>query len=179
MCNTMSADLLLHPVRLRIIQALVGHLMTPLELKDQLGDVSQATLYRHINQLHDGDLIEVVSERQVRGGIERTLGVVESAVQLGSSEFEEASPDDHLRYFVTFVGSLIANYGAYLDSGEPDLADDRVGYQQVPLWLTDDEFDTMASELREAVLSRFDNKPDANRKRRLVTSIVMPDRRTE
>ena len=48
-----TRDLLLHPIRLRIVQALVGEPMTPLQLKDRLADVPQATLYRHINQLAD------------------------------------------------------------------------------------------------------------------------------
>ena len=49
-----TRDLLLHPVRLRIVQALVGSPMTPLHLKEQLGDVPQATLYRHLSQLFEG-----------------------------------------------------------------------------------------------------------------------------
>ena len=173
-----TRDLLLHPIRLRIVQALVGQPMTPLALRDRLGDVAQATLYRHIKHLHDGELIKVVRERQIRGGVEHTYAIVEEAVHLDGEQLEDATPDDHMRYFLTFIGTLIANYGAYLESGDPDLATDRVGYQQVPLWLTDDEFDEVAAELSHAVRSRFDNKPGHGRRRRLITSIVMPDRTT-
>lgn len=152
--------------------------MTPLALRDRLGDVAQATLYRHIKHLHDGELIKVVRKRQIRGGVEHTYAIVEEAVHLDGEQLEDATPDDHMRYFLTFIGTLIANYGAYLESGDPDLATDRVGYQQVPLWLTDDEFDEVAAELSHAVRSRFDNKPGHGRRRRLITSIVMPDRTT-
>lgn len=41
-----KVDLLLHPVRLRVVQALLGQEMTPQQLVDALGDVPQATLYR-------------------------------------------------------------------------------------------------------------------------------------
>ncbi len=175
---TTTSDLLLHPVRLRIVQALVGQPMTPLALKDNLGDVAQATLYRHINQLHEGGLIESIGERQIRGGIEHTYAVVKSAVHLGEEQLESASVSDHFRYFATFLGTLISNYAAYLEPGDPDLVADRVGYQQVPLWLTDDEFDDMAVELRSAVRSRLDNQSRPDRRRRLITSIVMPDARS-
>jgi len=171
-------DLLLHPIRLRIVQSLVGRPMAPLALKDQLGDVAQATLYRHLKQLVDGGLIESIDERRVRGGIEHTYAVVEEAVQLTEEDFADASRDEHLRLFTAFVGSLIADFGAYLDKPQPNLAADGVGYQQVPLWLTDEEFAELAGELRDAVRSRFDHDPGPGRTRRLVTSIVMPDGRS-
>lgn len=170
-------DLLLHPVRLRIVQSLMNRPMTATEVKERLGDVAQATLYRHINQLEAGGLIEIVDERQVRGGVERTFRVVEGAASLGESDLAGVSPDDHLRFFVTFVGTLLADYAAYVESGEPDLVADRVGYQQVALWLTDEEFDEMTDELRAVVHARLDHEPGPRRRRRLVTSIVMPDER--
>lgn len=172
---TDTRDLLLHPIRLRIVQALIGSPMTPLRLKEVLGDVPQATLYRHVNQLHDGGLLEVVDEHPVRGGVERTYGVVAEAVALGKSEYEDATTEDHLRYFTTFLGTLIDAFGAYLNDGEADFAADGVGYRQVPLWLTDEEFAGIAAALREAIRPALDNAPTPERRRRLVTTIVMPD----
>jgi DNA-binding transcriptional ArsR family regulator len=174
---TTTTDLLLHPVRLRIVQALVGLSLTPLELKERLGDVAQATLYRHINQLVEGGLIEVVEERRVRGGVERTYTVVTEAVTLDQSDLGEATADDHFRYFATFVGTLLADFSAYLETSDLDLAADRVGYRQVPLWLGDEEFDELATELSRAIAARMSNQPGPGRRRRLVTSIVMPDDR--
>ena len=172
---TDTQDLLLHPIRLRIIQALLGSPMTPLRLKDALGDVPQATLYRHVNQLHEGGLLEVVDEQPVRGGVERTYGVVAEAVSLGPSDYEDATTEDHLRYFTTFLGTLIDAFGAYLGEGPPDFVDDGVGYRQVPLWLTDEEFTAVTAALREAIRPALDNPPAAGRRRRLITTIVMPD----
>lgn len=173
-----TRDLLLHPIRLRIVQALVGAPMTPLQLKDRLGDVPQATLYRHINHLADGGLLEVLEERPIRGGVERTYGVVTRSVVLGEGELESATADDHFRYFATFVGTLLADFAAYLDAGEPAVSSDRVGYRQVPLWLTDEEFDTLAASMTTAVQEHVDNPPTPGRRRRLLSTIVMPDDRT-
>lgn len=175
--DELPADLLLHPVRLRIVQALVNRPMTATTLREVLGDVAPATLYRHLNQLDGAGLIEVVGERRVRGGVERTFQVVDSAVSLDEAELAEAGPEDHLRYFVTFVGALLADYGTYLRSGEIDLAADRVGYRQIALWLTDGEVDELAGELRRAFEARLPNRPDGERRRRVFTSIVLPDDR--
>ena len=172
---TSTRDLLLHPIRLRIIQALLGSPMTPLHLKDALGDVPQATLYRHVNQLYEGGLLEVVDEQPVRGGIERTYGVVSEAVSLGPADYQDATTEDHLRYFTTFLGTLIDAFGAYLDEGASDFVSDGVGYRQVPLWLTDEELSAVAEALREAIRPALENPPAQGRRRRLITTIVMPD----
>lgn len=170
-----TRDLLLHPIRLRIVQALIGSPMTPLRLKETLGDVAQATLYRHIRQLHDGGLLEVVDETPVQGGVERTYGVVVEAVSLGQAQYDGASSEDHLRYFTTFLGTLIDAFGAYLEEGGADFEADGVGYRQIPIWLTDEEFDEVVAALSDAVRPVVDNAPSLGRRRRLLTTIVMPD----
>ena len=170
----LTRDLLLHPTRLRIVQALVGRRLTTLELKAELSDIAQATLYRQIDQLVNGGLIEVVEERRVQGGVERTYSVVESAASIGADDLVGATADDHLRYFVTFLAALLNDYASYLEASDLDLVADRVGYRQVPLWLTDAEFDDMTAEMSKSVHARTDNQPNPDRRRRLVTSIVMP-----
>ena len=173
-----TRDLLLHPIRLRIVQALVDAPMTPLELKERLGDVAQATLYRHINQLADGGLLEVTEERSIRGTVERTYRVVTTSVALGDSELESATADDHFRYFATFVGTLLTDFATYLDQGKPALGRDRVGYRQVAIWLTDEEFDTLAATVATAVQAHTDNAPTPGRRRRILSTIAMPDDHT-
>lgn len=172
-----TKDLLLHPIRLRIVQALAGAPMTPLQLKERLGDVPQATLYRHLNQLADGGLLEVVEERQARGAVERTYGIVTSAVSLTDDDLESATPDDHFRYFTTFLGTLLADFASYLNDGEPALGADRVGYRQIPLWLTDDELDAVANTIAGVLHEHAENEPAPGRRRRLFTTVVMPDDR--
>lgn len=176
--SELTADLLLHPVRLRIVQALTSRPMTPTEVKHVLGDVAQATLYRHLKQLEAGGLIEISDERQVRGSVERTYRVVEAAVSLGADDLAEADADDHLRYFATFVATLLSDYAGYLGQGSLDLAADRVGYRQAPLWLTDEEFDELTGELADAVGRRLQFQPGGGRRRRLMSTIVMPDDRS-
>jgi len=177
--SELPADLLLHPVRLRIVQAMAGRPMTATEVKNLLGDVAQATLYRHLRQLKEGGLLEVVDERQVRGGVERTYQVVTEAVSLGADDLAGADRDDHFRYFTTFVGTLLTDYASYLGAGPIDLAADRVGFRQVPLWLSDEELDQLVEEIGTALRSRLDYAPGPGRRRRLLNSIVMPDDRTD
>ena len=172
-------DLLLHPVRLRIVETLAGQDMTPQELLDRLGDVAQATLYRHVNQLEAAGLIEVVDERQVRGGIERTYRVVDGATRLRPEDLEDATPSDMFQLFATFVGTLVSDFSAHLErqGDDLDVVGDRIGFSQVPLWLTDEEFDRMSAALADIIAPLAAHERTGDRRRRLLSIIVMPDDR--
>ena len=68
-----STELLLHPVRLRIVHAVIdGRPFTTSDLCARLPDVSQATIYRQVALLAAGGLVELDREDRVRGAVERT-----------------------------------------------------------------------------------------------------------
>ena len=176
--NENKRSLLLHPVRMRIVQALAARPRTPLQLVEGLGDVPQATVYRHLRRLHDAAIVEVVGERQVRGGTERTYSLVSDAASLGPSDLEDASPEEHFELFATFVGTLLTDYSAYLrDNQATDLEKDRVGFRRIPLWLSDAEFDDFARAVSAAISPYLGNEPDERRRLRQLSIVVMPDDR--
>lgn len=77
------ADIVLHPVRLRIVQQLGGRQLTTAALREELPDITQATLYRHVAALIAAQIVTVVDERRVRGTIERTLALGERMAHVG------------------------------------------------------------------------------------------------
>ncbi len=171
------ADLLLHPVRLRIVQAFLGdRTLTTAELRAELADVPVASLYRHVSLLAEAGVLVVTGERQARGAVERSYRLDLAAASLGSDDVASMSTDDHRRAFRTFVATLLADFDRYLDrtEGAPDLAGDRVGYRQAALWLTDEEFDAMAADLAEVLRARLGNAPDGDRRRRVVSIVNLP-----
>lgn len=169
-------ELLLHPVRLRIVGLVASNPLTPLEIVEALGDVAQATVYRHVTQLTDGGVLKVVEERPARRGTERVLGVVEEAVSLGAEDVADADRDDHLRWFTTFALGLVSGYARYLgDTDQPDLAADGVGYRSAALWLTDVELDELVERLSSAVAEVVDNRPGPGRRRRTLATVLFPD----
>jgi hypothetical protein len=74
----------LHPVRLRIVHALMDRERTTRQLSAEPNDIP------------------------------RTYAVAESAAELGPRDFEAASFADHQRYFAAFVGALVAGFEQYL-----------------------------------------------------------------
>ncbi len=173
-----SADLLLHPVRLRSVQAFLGNrTLTTTELRGELADVPAATLYRHVGTLADAGVLAVVGERRVRGAAERSYRLVTEAASVGGEEAAAMTAEEHRRAFGTFVAALLADFDRYTASAgsaglEP--ARDGVGYRQVALWLTDEEFGELVADLRAVLSARTELPPDGDRRRRIVSQVFLP-----
>jgi DNA-binding transcriptional ArsR family regulator len=170
-----ASELVLHPVRLRIAQTFLGgRRLTTAEVREELTDVAPATLYRQVGALVDGGLLEVVEERKVRGTFERIYQLREDAASLSADDVREMSEEEHRRGFLTFVAGLLADYDRYLDGQDIDLGRDLVGYRQIALNLTDDETMELVTELREAIARRSGLRPRSDRRRRMLTTILVP-----
>jgi hypothetical protein len=170
-----SADLLLHPVRLRIVQAFLGdRTLTTADLHEALPDVPVASLYRHVGLLADAGVLEVAGERKVRGAAERSYRLVVEAASVDDAA--DLTAEDHGRAFTTFVAALLADFQRYLGrvGGSPDLLADRVGYRQVGVWVTDEEFDELVADLAAVLRPRMAHRPDGTRRRRLITTVHLP-----
>jgi DNA-binding transcriptional ArsR family regulator len=171
-----TAALLLHPVRMRIIQAVTGRQLTTRGLARALPDVPPATLYRHLTKLVGGGLLQVVATRRIRGAEERTYALP-TPVRLSAEELAGFSREDHLRLFQAFVGGLLADHRRYLDQDSIDPHRDGVRFRQTTLALTDAEAQQLLSDLEALVRAAGQHAEPttaAHRRRRLVTLITMP-----
>lgn len=170
-----TADLVLHPVRLRIIQALLGdRRLTTAQIAEELRDVSTATLYRQVAALVEGGVLEVAEERRVRGAVERTYRLHVEAAQVTLEDLARMTPEEHKQAFASFVAGLLADFDAYADRGDIDFVRDRVGYRQTALWLTDDELDNVLAQTRALHEPYLSRGPGDGRVRRVIASFVLP-----
>ncbi|WP_245602241.1 helix-turn-helix domain-containing protein [Peribacillus kribbensis] len=170
-----KADLMLHPVRFRIVQCLLGGKeKTVQEISTDLSDIPQATLYRHINKLLEGGLVMVVEQRQVRGTLEKVLAL-QSPAAVSREDLGRMSRDEHMHMFMMFVSSLVDDYDRYLHQEEFDLVKDGVSYRKATLYLSDQEFTEMVTAIRQAIESALPNTPSESRRKRIISNIVMPD----
>ena len=65
-------ELIMNPVRMRIIQYLMIHPEgTAAQIGEELDDVSRASLYRNLKILLDAGALNVVNEEQIRGAVEK------------------------------------------------------------------------------------------------------------
>lgn len=168
-------DLLLHPVRLRLLLAFANdRRLTPKQAAAALRDVPQATVYRQIERLHRGGALEVVAERRIRGAVERTFAITAGGGLLSPEELAKMPRDEQLGYFQAFLAGLIEQFDEYLERPDIDLVRDGVGYRAVMLNLTDDEFTQMAKAINSAIGPYLKREPGPDRKRRVLATVSVP-----
>jgi DNA-binding transcriptional ArsR family regulator len=170
-----TADLLLHPVRLRIVEAFLGdRALTTSALAAELADVPPASLYRHVARLVDAGVLAIVAERRVRGALERTYVLRLTAAAIGLDEVAAMSADDHRHAFMAFVAGLLGDFDRYLARGDIDLLRDGVTYRLAGLWLDDAEYTELLRELTRVLQPKLANPPRPGRKRRILGYVLMP-----
>lgn len=169
-----TPSVLLHPVRLQIVQALLGEELTTHQLHERLPEVPIATLYRHVSHLVRHDLLEVAGEHQVRGASEKTYRLAAGFANPTAEELATSSSEELLTAFTVFTSGLIRDFGEYLRDDGRDLAADRVSFAQADFWATDEEVDEFTDALMEALIAVRAHGPGEGRRRRKLTTILVP-----
>lgn len=169
-----KTDLLLHPVRMRILLAVSMRSLTPLQLAEELVNVPQATLYRHLNKMVQAGILKVVEERPVRGTVEKVYGINTEAIQQEGRDLMQASREEWLEMFTRFTLGLVRDFATYLQRDKVNYIEDKFSFRQAPLYLTDAEFMEMAGEIGQAIMKRLPNKPSPERQAITWTTIIIP-----
>ena len=170
-----SADLLLHPVRLRIVKAFLGdRALTTTQLAAELDDVPAGSLYRHIALLTKAGVLQVVAERRIRGAVERTYTLRLYAAQIQPGEMAAMTTDEHAQAFMGYVAGLLADFDRYLAAGVPDPVRDGAAYRVTAMWLTEAEFVDFLRDLQKLAQPRLANAPGKGRRRRMLYSVLLP-----
>jgi hypothetical protein len=171
---TDAADLLLHPVRLRIVQAFLGdRALTTSQLREELSDVPPASLYRHVARLVDAQVLQMVAQRKVRGTVEHTYVLRLAAASILPDEISAMSPAEHRQAFMAFVAGLMADADRYLRRPDLDPIRDKISYRLGGLWLDDAEFDQLLQDLTRVLAPRAANGPRPGRRRRILATVLL------
>lgn len=168
------AEILLHPVRMRLLQVVsAAGPCTARQIADVLDDIPATSLYRHLGRLVEAGMLHVVSERPVRGAVEKTYDLPRAAARL-SPEESDASAEAHFRSFLSFVAGQLSAFSQYLEEGVPDFRGDGVVYETTPLYLSDEEHEVLLQQLRELLQGPVSNLPSPERRLRLVSLAALP-----
>jgi hypothetical protein len=170
-----SADLLLHPVRLRIVKAFLGdRALTTRQLAAELPDVPAASVYRHVGRLAEAGVLHVVAERRVRGITERTYMLRLYAAHMQPGEVAAMSSEEHASAFLAYVAGLLGDFDRYLASAPEEPGRDGAGYRVTAMWLTDAELADYQRDLVAITAPRLANGPGGGRRRRMLYNVMLP-----
>ncbi|MGE5396380.1 MAG: helix-turn-helix domain-containing protein [Chitinophagales bacterium] len=161
-------EVILNPVRIRIIQELaIKGSITATELCEKISDVPRTTMYRHINILLDNNLLSVISEKKIRGSLERTLALnIEGLAKYNT--IENASQNA-----LAFLMNKYARFHNYFSCENPAPDKEKIFLNNAVLMMDDNEFDQFLSELRELLL-KYNFEYAAGRKARDISIISAP-----
>jgi len=172
-------DVLLNPIRMRILQLFVSTESAPLvqltanEICDRLRDIPRTTLYRHINVLINADVLSVVSERKVRGSVERTLSVnVSELEKLQGNNVEDIS---QLAFHYLMV--IYAKFEKYFRTRERIEEGDSMFFVSSVLMLNDQELNDYLTEISkiDAKYHNNDGTVEGRRPRDFSLILAPPD----
>lgn len=170
-----TLDLLLHPVRLRIVHAMSGgRLRTTNELCLELADVPRTSVYRHVGILAQAGVLEVADEYRVRGAVERRYVLRRDRAVIDRETAATMTSEDHRRTFALAVSVLLTEFSAYLNRPGADPVADWLGYTQFVLWLTDQERTALINQFIAAITAVRDNEASGDRKPYLLSPILIP-----
>lgn len=165
------ADVVLHPVRLRIIQQVGTGQLTTTELRAALPEVPQATLYRHVTALIETGILAVVEERRVRGAVERTLALGSRMAHVDHAELQEMDALDLRQSFLVFL----ANLGETFDRASADEKfRDLLGFGQVQLHVTTSDLAEIQARLGE-LLTPYLTSPAPGTRTVTLATVLLPE----
>lgn len=174
-----KADLILHPVRLRVLLALAREQLTTQEIAAQLPDIPKSSIYRHLKLLLEERMVDVAETRLVNGIQEKVYRPIQSTF-LGAEDMANLPAEDHIRYFTTFVMTLIQDFAVYVQQPDPvNMLADRTGYQEILFYATTEELDQMGQALRQTFSQLIQNGPGNGRSQHKFVTITHPIKTAE
>ena len=138
---------MLNPVRMRIIHILATTpSITVTEVSEKMRDIPRTTIYRHVKILLENDILTVVSEKKIRGSLERTLSLNIAEIKKYNT-LENASQN-----VLSFLLKKYTQFNNYFLSDMVDTGKDQIFCNNTVLMLTDQEFDQFLIDLRDLLL---------------------------
>jgi len=172
--STARLNLLLHPVRMRMVNALAGGVvLTTSDLCSRLPDLPKATVYRHVDRLVRGGIFKVVGERRVRGAVERQFMLSRDQARIDPEASRSMTLEDHRRAFTASTAALLVEFNRYLDHGDADPLADGVSYRQFTLWMSPAELKRLHRDVMR-LLTALDGTPGKRRAPYLLSTILFP-----
>ena len=175
MPNRSKADLIIHPVRLGIIQALAAGPQSTQEIAQALPEVSIPSLYRHLKMLLEGQMVEVEETRKVRALQEKVYRLAQ-APYMTAEDMAGMSAEELLKYFTSYTASLIQGFADYTGASgpAPNMESDQTGFTETYFYASSEEMEQFRKKLIEILRPLVVLKPDENRRRRKLAIISHP-----
>jgi len=169
-------NLVIHPVRFRILQSLMVEEKSTKEIARQLKDIPASSLYRHLKILLDGGYIAVAEIRLVQG-IQEKVYRLDRSPRLGQADLTGVTHEDHLRFFTIYVMTLLQGFAEYLiASPELDFIADNTGYSEAVIWVSPEEFAEFTRSINRSLAPLLENQMGSRKTKQKIAIVTHPIR---
>jgi DNA-binding transcriptional ArsR family regulator len=152
-------SLLIHPIRLRIVTTISDGRKTARQVAAAMPDVPQSSLYRHLNLLLEGGMLQVVEEIPVRGTVEKVYALVEERINITAEDYASLTTDDLINGVNLIITNLMGDFQRSAAQYHPE----AMSYEDLILFhsamtLTPEQREAFGKDLNEVFL-RHCNPP--------------------
>lgn len=152
---------------------------TTKHLADIYHDIPQATLYRHLKKMLSDGILQVVEETQVRGTVEKTYALAFHISDSMETMLEKNSGELYMQYFMQYIFGFAKQFQEYCQSPDIDIKKDMTGFSLSPLYLSDDELNSIVTSISRIINTVKNNESGPGRKLRTIGVIVSPAENTD
>ena len=168
-----ALDLVLHPVRSRLVQQPSGRLRTTTPPREAPPDVTQAPLYRHVTALLEAGVVTVVEERRVRGATERTLALGDALAHVDQEGLRAMSTAQLASALRAFLADLAADADRALAADDPSLRD-LWGFGRGPIHVDADDLAAIQEGFSALLAPYLEDRGDGKHRVSLAT-VLLPE----
>jgi len=163
-------ELIMNPVRIRILTALSNQKLTTHQLAIEIPDIPQTTLV-------ENGLIQVAEENPIRGTVERVYQI-DRAVNLTDDDLNSLRKKDLEQLVSVMIGSLLSEAKVFL-SAMPDQGDVKplaqgIEFAKTSLFLNGTEFEELNKKMHEVIHSYAKLPAGEDRKRMVFSYFFIP-----
>lgn len=168
-------EVITNPVKCKLLFEIEACRQTTAKhLAEKFNDIPQATLYRYLKKMTEDGILKIVDQTQIRGAVERTYSVAIDLNADGIEMLDHNSGQLYMQAFTQFVMGFMKQFQEYCDRDGIDIKKDKSGYSLAPLYLTDEELESLMTDIHEDIKPYMNNEPSAGRKLHSIGLIVSP-----
>ncbi|MCJ1907534.1 transcriptional regulator [Planococcus ruber] len=172
----MEFDLFKNQVRFKIALELIAadEGLSIMQLNKLLEEVSQATLYRHVNSMVDDDLLKIVGINRIGKVEEKLYALNTQAYKISEEDWQSATYNEKIKFVTYYFMYILQNYKNYYESSAANQLPDRSTFSLVKLNLTNDSFNDFQSELSTLMEKYFNMKETEEGTDRTISLVIIP-----
>ena len=168
-------DCMKNPIKSQIVLSLQKKaVMTAKELLRENKSIAQATLYRTLKKLEEEKIIEVVSEVQKRGTVEKSYQLADGIGNMNQSIFSLNDGEMYANMFSDFVAELLLEFNDYSKQDNINIAKDGSGFSGISIYATPEKLIEYGKKIKRILEPSFKRKNDQQEVHTFATIITPP-----